>query len=114
MVSTSQKRVCVVYVPFPRKEVATKIAEVMIREQLAACANILSPSMSLYTWKGKVMKNKEFIVIFKTTEGKYKNLEKRIIKLHPYDCPCIAKIAVSRLNSSYLDWLVQTVSSPVE
>lgn len=114
MVTTSQKRVCVVYVPFPQKEVATKIAEIMIREQLAACANILGPSMSLYAWKGKMVKEKEFVAIFKTTERKYKNLEKRIMKLHPYDCPCIAKIAVSSLNSSYLDWLVQTVSSPVE
>lgn len=109
MVSTSQKRICMVYVPIPKKRIAKKIATKLIREKLAACANILGPSVSLYAWKGKVESSREFIVIFKTTEAKFFKLEKRLIELHPYDCPCIAKIAVSSLNKPYLNWLVKTV-----
>lgn len=110
MVSTSQKRVCMVYIPLPKKRVAKKIAAILIREKLAACANILGPSISLYAWKGKVASSREFIMVLKTTEAKFLKLEKRIAELHPYDCPCIAKIAVSSVNTPYLNWLVKTVS----
>ncbi len=110
MVSTSQKRICMVYIPLPTKRAAKKIATILVKEKLAACANILGPSMSLYAWKGKVAKSREFIMLLKTTEAKFLKLEKRIVELHPNDCPCIVKIAVSSVHSPYLNWLVKTVS----
>ena len=110
MASTSQKRVCMVYVPLPKRRTAKKIATILLKEKLAGCANILGPSMSLFAWKGKVRSEREFILILKTTEAKFQKLEKRMVELHPYDCPCIAKIAIAGLNAPYRNWLVNSVT----
>jgi len=99
-----------VYVPVAKRRHAKKIALTVIKEKLAACANILGPSVSLYQWKGKVVSGREFILMLKTTEAKFSKLERRIAELHPYDCPCIAKIGLAGLNAPYLKWLVKSVS----
>jgi periplasmic divalent cation tolerance protein len=109
MASTSQKGVCMVYVPVPKKRIGKNIALTVIREKLAGCANIIGPSLSLFEWKGKVSTVREYVLILKTTEKAYVPLEKRLKELHPYDSPCIAKITLARLNTEFQNWLVKSV-----
>lgn len=99
-----------VYITLPKRRTAKKIATQVIKEKLVACANILGPSVSLFSWKGKVSSVREFVLLLKTTETKFLKLQKRINELHPYDCPCIAKIEISTLNEPYLKWLVKSVT----
>lgn len=67
---------------------AAKIAETLVRERLAACANYW-PIRSVYHWRGKLVKGREQILLLKSLRGKLPQLIKRIKTLHCYQLPAI-------------------------
>ena len=93
-----------VYSTFPNKKEAKKIGERLVQKKLAACINVF-PIESIYSWKGKIIKDKEFGAIIKTKKGNFKKVEKFILENHSYDTPCILEIPISRVTKKYLKWL---------
>ena len=73
---------------FPNKTVTKKVANQLVKKKLAACVNITKID-SVYSWKGKIQNDSEYLVFFKTTKKNEKNLKNEIKKLHPYDVPCL-------------------------
>jgi len=94
---------------FPDKTSITKIANQLVKKKLAACVNIMKIS-SVYSWKGKIENQPEYLALFKTTKKNQLVLKKELRKLHPYDIPEIAEINVDSINQSYLKWLVDSTS----
>ncbi len=92
---------------FPDKTSITKIANQLVKKKLAACVNIMKIS-SVYSWKGKIENQPEYLALFKTTKKNQSVLKKELRKLHPYDIPEIAEINVDSINQSYLKWLVDS------
>ncbi len=92
---------------FPNKTSITKIANQLVKKKLAACVNIMKIS-SVYSWKGKIENQPEYLALFKTTKKNQLVLKKELRKLHPYDIPEIAEINVDSINQSYLKWLVDS------
>ena len=92
---------------FPDKTSITKIANQLVKKKLAACVNIMKIS-SVYSWKGKIENQPEYLALFKTTKKNQLVLKKELRKLHPYDIPEIAEINVDSINQSYLKWLVDS------
>ena len=88
---------------------ARQIAQTLVKEKLAACANISSPVESIYVWKNKLCKEKEFLIQLKTTTQKYPTLEKRLKSLHSYEVPEIIALPVLKGNSHYLEWIWKTL-----
>src|SRR5467141_5087770 len=67
---------------------ARRIARTVVSKRLAACVNIiLSPAESFYTWKGKLEKAREYLLVMKTTARCLSELEKEVKRLHSYDVP---------------------------
>jgi periplasmic divalent cation tolerance protein len=95
-----------IYSTFPNKKEAKKIGERLVQKKLAACVNIF-PIESIYSWKGKIVKDKEFGAIIKTKKGNFKKVEKFILENHSYDTPCILEIPIGRATKRYLNWLNQ-------
>lgn len=93
----------IAYITNKNKTEAKKIAKHLLSKKLTACANIF-PTNSLYFWKGKLKNDKEFILICKTTESKFSQLENEVKKIHSYEIPCIIKIN-AQSNSEYENWL---------
>jgi len=94
-----------VYVPVSGMEEAEIISDAMVTRRLAACANISSDIMSIYHWEGKVHKDKECVIIFKTKASLLEELEAEIKKQHSYECPCISAIPVHKVNEEYKKWV---------
>ena len=92
---------------FPNKIITKKIANQLVKQKLAACVNITKID-SVYSWKGKIQNDSEYLAFFKTTKKNEKNLKNEIKKLHPYDVPEIAEINIYSINKSYLDWWVDS------
>tara|TARA_Y100000815_G_scaffold182260_1_gene166128 strand:+ start:206 stop:580 length:375 start_codon:yes stop_codon:yes gene_type:complete len=92
---------------FPDKTSITKIANQLVKKKLAACVNIMKIS-SVYSWKGKIENQPEYLALFKTTKKNQLVLKKELRKLHPYDIPEIAEINVDSINQAYLKWLVDS------
>ena len=97
---------------FPSEELAKKVAQGLLERKLCACVNIMKVS-SMYSWKGKIEDEQEFLCIFKTTSIKLRQLKEEIGKVHPYEVPEIVELEMKSASSNYLSWLVDaTVSSP--
>ena len=92
---------------FPDKKTITKIANQLVEKKLVACVNITKIS-SVYSWKGKIENQSEYLALFKTTKTKLRPLKKELEKLHPYDVPEIVEINPISMNKPYLKWVVDS------
>ncbi len=95
----------VVFVTCGSEEEALKIANALVGDHLAACVNLLSPLRSIYRWEGKIWDEKEWLLIIKTLERRYVELEKRVKGLHSYAVPEIIGLPIVEGSSPYLHWL---------
>jgi periplasmic divalent cation tolerance protein len=87
-----------------------RIARRVVSSRLAACVNIiLSPVESFYTWKGRLEKAREYLLVMKTTEKRLRELEAQVKKLHSYDVPEFMILPVVGGSKKYLEWLRQSV-----
>ena len=98
-------KISFLYVTAPNLKSAKKMSQILLKEKLIACANLLPGVNSLYEWKGEMTSNRETLMILKTPSSKVKKLRQRIEKIHPYEVPCLAEIKLFSLNQAYADWL---------
>ncbi|MBI3653255.1 MAG: divalent-cation tolerance protein CutA [Acidobacteria bacterium] len=97
------------FVTTPNQEEASRIAEALVNERLAACVNILPAIESVYRWEGQVTRDREVLLIIKTTAHRFAELEQRIKALHSYTTPEIIAINIERGSKEYLEWLQAAV-----
>jgi periplasmic divalent cation tolerance protein len=101
----------VVFVTCPTRALARKIALAVVRNRLAACVNIiLSPVESFYTWKGKLEKAREYLLVMKTTAKRLGELEREVRRLHSYDVPEFIALPVVAGSEEYLAWLEEVTA----
>ena len=67
-----------IYSTFPSRKEAGRIGESLVKKKLAGCVNIF-PIDSVFTWKGKISKDKEVAAIIKT-EKKNAEIKERFQK----------------------------------
>ena len=90
-----------------------RIARRVISKRLAACVNIiLSPAESFYTWKGKLEKAREYLLVMKTTAKRVVELEKEVKGLHSYDVPEFIALPITEGSAEYLSWLDDCLTKP--
>ncbi len=90
----------VVFITCPTRALARKIARAVVQMRVAACVNLVhSPIESLYRWKGKVERAREYLLVMKTTSKRLAELENEVKRLHSYDVPELAS-RQSSLNCS--------------
>jgi len=92
-----------IYITNPTKRAAEKMAKILLKKRLIACANIFEIE-SYYWWQKKIERVKEFVLIGKTIEKNYSKIKKEVKKIHPYEIPCVLKIK-AEANEKYLNWL---------
>ncbi|KAF0224678.1 MAG: hypothetical protein FD176_860 [Rhodospirillaceae bacterium] len=100
-----------VYVTAPSHDVALALAEAVVGERLAACANILGAITSVYWWDGKLNRDGEVAMVLKTMATHIPALTERIRQLHPYECPCIVAIPIDGGNPDFITWIAAETGS---
>jgi periplasmic divalent cation tolerance protein len=91
---------------------AKRIAQAVVEERLAACANVLGAIQSVYWWEGKVCEGEEVALVLKTSADRKTELIDRIKQLHSYDTPCIACLPIVGGNPDFLEWIKQETVKP--
>jgi len=108
MIAGGQKRVVLVTCGSLRE--ARGIAREVVEARLAACVNIVSaPVESVYRWKGKVERAREFLLVMKTTAKRLGALEKEVKRLHSYDVPEFIALPIAAGSREYLAWVGESV-----
>jgi periplasmic divalent cation tolerance protein len=97
----------VVLVTVPGRQEGLMISERVVKEGLCACCNLLEGLTSVFAWEGKIEKDKECLIIMKTTAALFESLVRIIEKIHPYDVPEIIAMPIVSGNPAYLKWIDQ-------
>jgi periplasmic divalent cation tolerance protein len=90
---------------------AKKIAQHLVESKLAACVNITQPVQSIYRWQGKLVEDKEFVLLVKTSRELFPAVEAEISKLHTYTTPEIICLPIIDGARSYLNWLADSLKA---
>lgn len=99
----------IAFVTAPNKDEAARIAEALVGERLAACVNIVGAIESIYRWEGKITRDTETLLIIKTTDERYAELERRVKTIHSYTTPEVIAYKIERGSEDYLGWLRKSV-----
>ena len=93
----------------PNMAEAEMLAKKIIEAKLAACVQILPKIKSFYFWKDKIEEDAEYLLLIKTLEDNFTELETFINKNHSYDVPEIVALEAKDVSESYLDWIKDTL-----
>jgi periplasmic divalent cation tolerance protein len=94
-----------VYVTTADVEEAERISRSVLELRLAACSNIIAPMRARYWWRGALESATEAVLLFKSREGLFPELRRKIRELHSYETPCIAALPIIDGDPDYLDWI---------
>ena len=92
-----------------KKSEAYKIATFLVKNKLVACANIINNVDSVFTWKDKVKKTKEIMIVGKTMNKNVQKIIKNVKKLHSYEIPCVIFFDIKNGNTDFLKWIIKSV-----
>lgn len=94
---------------FPDADKAASAARILVEEKLAACGTIVPGARSIYAWEGSVADETEVLLLLKTEAPVYAKLEKRLVKLHPYEIPEILAWEPGAVHRPYAAWVAGAV-----
>lgn len=89
-------------------EEASRMADLLVSQKLAACVQVLPEMQSVYVWKGEVQREKEVLLVAKTTLAKFDQLEREVRAIHSYETPEIIALPVAAASEPYLKWLISS------
>jgi len=98
-----------VWISHPNREDACRLVESLVTEGLAACGHVFPPGLSVYRWKGKIVKENEVMILLKTSVESGENLIAHVKKEHPYEVPEIIFQSIDGGSPEYLSWVSGSV-----
>ena len=99
-----------VFITTSNKEEASRLADMLVERKLAACVQILPAMESVYRWQGKIERQEEVLLIAKTINSKFAELETEVRALHSYETPEIVAVPLTALSEPYRQWLTASVT----
>lgn len=77
----------------------------VVSSGLAACANIVKGLQSIFRWDGKVNVENECLIMMKTTQDRFSELEAAVRAHHSYSIPEIIVLPIIAGSAPYLEWI---------
>ena len=99
----------IVMVTASSQQEAESIAAALIQAKLAACVSI-TPTRSIYTWKGEVYDTEEWQLVIKTDLDQFERLEAKVKSIHSYEVPEIIALPIIKGYQPYLQWISEQVN----
>lgn len=94
----------IVITTYSGKETGTKIIDALLAARLAACVQVL-PIRSFYTWKGRISRDRENLVLIKAKSKDFEDIKRVILKNHDYKVPEIISVRIAKGLAGYLAWI---------
>jgi len=100
----------VVFMTASNADEARRIAQQLVASNLAACVQILPEIESIYRWQDGIQREKEVLILAKTTADNFAALDKSVRANHSYETPEIIAVPASQVSEPYQAWLIKSVA----
>ena len=100
----SKDNYCLVLTSCADKQIKQNIIDVLLNKKLAACIQVQNIE-SHYRWQGKINNDAEYLLMIKTKNSLYLQVEKAIKSVHNYEIPEIISLPVKQGYKEYLSWI---------
>jgi periplasmic divalent cation tolerance protein len=97
----------IVLVTTASEEEATTIGRAIVKQELAACVNILPLKKSIFYWEGQMAEEQECLMIMKSRPVLFEELAMAVKRLHSYKVPEIIAMPIVKGFQDYLDWIIE-------
>jgi periplasmic divalent cation tolerance protein len=97
-----------IYITCESADEAKKIGKYLLEKRLCGCVNIFPDANPMFWWppkENKLDESKESVLLVKTLESKFEEIENEVRKIHSFDTPCLIAIPVLKVNQDYYDWI---------
>lgn len=108
--SANPEQAIIVFMTASSVDEANRLADMLVDKRLAACVQIMREMDSVYRWQGKVVTQREVLLIAKTLSSKFAEIEREVVKLHSYETPEIVAVPLNAGSGPYLEWLSASVT----
>ena len=102
-----KKEILILIATESNKEIAIKIAQLLIKRELAACVS-LKEIKSIYSWEGELENSQETEIIIKSKPQKLNNLLDTLKKELSYDLPQLI-YTVYESEENYYQWVTKSI-----
>lgn len=98
-----------IYVPCQNIETAKTIAKLLVEKKMAGKIDIM-PTNSVTRENGGIIEASGATMIIMTIERHIQDIEDIVREYYQGGVPCMATIALFRLNRDFKDWLINSTS----
>ncbi len=95
---------CQLWLTCEDKKEASKIAKVLLKKRLIACAKQM-PVTSEFHWQGKIDQANETLLLMESREDLFDKVEAEVAKLHSYNTFVLEAVPVSKVSKDAQKWL---------
>jgi len=100
-----QSNYIIILVTTKDRQEAEKITQLLLKECLIACANIINPVTSFFHWSGKIDKAEECLIVMKSRADLFTRVAEHVKVLHSYEVPEILALPIVEGSEAYLNWM---------
>ena len=101
----AEKNNWVIYSTFANAEEAFSVVNNLLEKRLIACANLIDQVTSIYRWQGGIQREKEVVMVAKTSEARVQEAIKTLAELHTYQLPSITSYPIEAGFEPFLQWI---------
>jgi periplasmic divalent cation tolerance protein len=63
------------------------------------------PITSVYTWRGQVVEDPEWLLVIKTRADRFHDVERFVREHHSYEVPQMVMVPITAGHAPYLAWI---------
>ncbi|MBI3686069.1 MAG: divalent-cation tolerance protein CutA [Actinobacteria bacterium] len=104
-------RVWLVTSTVPTRADAVDLARAVVRERLAASAEVNGPTVSIFWHLGELGEGEEWRVVARTGTATRDALTARLAEMHPWENPEISAMPLAWCPDAYAEWVERATGS---
>jgi periplasmic divalent cation tolerance protein len=94
----------IVVTTYSKAKTGSGIINALLAAKLAACIQVV-PIRSFYTWKGKISRDREKLMLIKARSRDFEEIRGAILENHDYELPEIISVRIDRGLTGYFKWI---------